>query len=66
MFNLFSTQYIMKVISIILIILSFILMTIGGYADIRDKDKIYIFSKVHYWVAGIHMLILALFYELVF
>lgn len=56
----------MKVISIILIILSFILMTIGGYADIRNKDKIYIFSKVHYWVAGIHMLILALFYELVF
>lgn len=56
----------MKIISVILIILSFVLMTIGGYADVYDKDKVYIFSKVHYWVAGIHMLILALLYELVF
>lgn len=56
----------MKIISIVLIILSFVLMAIGGYADVYDKEKIYIFSKVHYWVAGIHLLILALLYELVF
>ena len=56
----------MKLISITLITISFVLMTIGGYADVYDKEKIYIFSKVHYWVAGIHLLILAMLYELVF
>lgn len=52
----------MKYITLILVIISLIMMAIGGLSDLTNKK--YIISKHHYWFDGIYLLILAFFVEI--
>lgn len=51
---------------LILIILSMIMMGMGGYLDMTGQEKITIYkitiSKQHFWLDGIYLLILSCFF----
>jgi hypothetical protein len=51
----------MKTLTIILLLLSFLAMSLGGLSDYTGEK--YIISKEHYWNDGYYLLILAIFAE---
>jgi hypothetical protein len=54
--------YKMKIITIVLLVLSVILMSMGGLSDLLGRSLL--LSKEHYWNDGMYVVLVALLFQL--